>query len=84
VSNRLNVTATEVAKWVFCQGAWLLRREGATLSDQSLDRSAAGTDSRSSETQPLHGSLVQRRRFHCRKYFQMATSSCIDLAVAGL
>ena len=40
----MNVTATEIAEWVFCQRAWLLRREGATLSDESLDRLAAGTD----------------------------------------
>jgi hypothetical protein len=41
VSERLNVTATEVAEWVFCQHSWLLRSEGTKGSDQSLDRLAA-------------------------------------------
>jgi hypothetical protein len=39
-----NVTATEVAEWVFCQHAWLLRSDNAKLSDESLDRLAAGSD----------------------------------------
>jgi len=41
---RPNVTATEVAQWVFCRRAWLHDREGATVSDQAAARMAAGEE----------------------------------------
>ena len=37
-----NITATEVAEWVFCRHSWLLRREGARQSDQAMNRLEAG------------------------------------------
>jgi hypothetical protein len=44
MAERPNVTATEVAQWVFWRRAWLLDREGTSVSSQAAARMAGGEE----------------------------------------
>jgi hypothetical protein len=43
-AERLHITATEIADYVFCQRSWSLRRAGTRLSDETVERLAAGEE----------------------------------------